>query len=54
MQKYKCRACGYIYDSQNGGPDSGMGSGTSFEELPEVWGCWVYGVNKDLFEPLTK
>ena len=39
--KYRCMACGYIYDEEV--------EGTKFEELPEDWTCPLCGVGKDNF-----
>ena len=39
MQKFKCRACGYIYDPAFGNPDKGVPPGTEFSELPDSWTC---------------
>ena len=39
--KYKCSACGWIFDEEKGGK--------KFEELPEDWVCPVCGVGKDMF-----
>ncbi len=50
MTRYKCTVCGYIYDPENGDPDSGIKPGTPFEELPDDWVCPVCGVGKDQFE----
>jgi rubredoxin len=50
MQKYKCTVCGYIYDPENGDPDSGINPGTPFEKLPDDWVCPVCGAEKSLFE----
>lgn len=50
MQKYKCTVCGYIYDPEKGDPDSGINSGTPFDELPAEWVCPVCGADKSLFE----
>ncbi len=52
MEKYRCTACGYIYDPEKGDPDSGIDPGTSFEDLPEDWVCPVCGVGKDMFEKI--
>ena len=49
MDKYQCDACGYIYDPEEGDPDSGIPKGTSFEELPADWVCPLCGVGKDRF-----
>ena len=50
MDKYRCTVCGYIYDPENGDPDSGVKPETSFEELPESWVCPICGATKDQFE----
>ena len=50
MVKYRCKVCGYIYDSQLGDPGGDIKPGTLFEELPGDWVCPVCGVNKDEFE----
>jgi len=49
---WKCRVCGYVYDVEQGDPDSGVPPGTAFEDLPEDWGCPVCGAAKDQFEPV--
>jgi rubredoxin len=50
MTKWKCIACGYIYDPEKGDPVSGIKPSTPFEELPDTWVCPVCGVTKDMFE----
>jgi rubredoxin len=50
MEKWQCSVCGYIYDPEQGDPDSGVNPGTSFEDLPEDWVCPVCGASKDQFE----
>lgn len=50
MEKWKCSVCGYVYDPENGDPDSGVPAGTSFEQLPDNWVCPVCGASKDMFE----
>jgi rubredoxin len=52
MQKYQCKVCGYVYDPEEGDPDSGITPGTSFEDIPEDWYCPVCGVYKNDFEPV--
>lgn len=52
MQKYECSVCGYVYDPEQGDPDSGIAPGTPFEDIPEDWECPVCGVTKDNFEPV--
>jgi len=50
MKKYVCNMCGYIYDPEEGDPDSDIEPGTAFEDLPEDWVCPVCGAEKDEFE----
>ena len=49
MKLYVCNVCGYIYDPAEGDPDSGIATGTAFEDLPENWVCPVCGAPKDEF-----
>ena len=50
MDKYICGPCGYVYNPEEGDPDSGISSGTPFAELPDGWVCPVCGAGKDAFE----
>jgi rubredoxin len=50
MDKYECKICGYIYDPDEGDPDSGVAPGTSFEDLPDDWVCPTCGAGKEDFE----
>jgi len=50
MEKYRCKACGYVYDPEKGDPDGGIAPGTPFEDIPDDWVCPVCGVGKDMFE----
>jgi rubredoxin len=50
--KWRCMACGYIYDPANGDPDNGISTGTLFEDLPDDWTCPICGVGKDMFEEI--
>lgn len=52
MKKYRCIVCDYVYDLQNGDPDSGINPGTAFEDLPDDWFCPLCGVGKDQFEAM--
>ena len=52
MAKYECIICGYIYNPEQGDPESSIAPGTSFEELPEDWVCPICGANKDQFEKI--
>jgi rubredoxin len=50
MQKYVCTACGYVYNPEEGDPDSGIAPGTPFEDIPDDWVCPVCGATKEDFE----
>ncbi len=50
MDKYVCSVCGYVYDPEDGDPDNGVETGTSFENVPDDWTCPVCGAEKELFE----
>ena len=52
MSKWQCQVCGYIYDPQNGDPESGVAPGTPFEKLPNEWVCPECGAGKDQFEKI--
>lgn len=51
MQKYVCVVCGYVYDPEQGDPDSGIEPGMAFEDIPDDWVCPLCGVGKGDFEP---
>ena len=51
MKKYVCSVCGYVYDPDEGDPESGVPAGTPFESLPDDWTCPVCGAPKEEFEP---
>ncbi len=51
MKKYICTVCNYIYDPQQGDPDSNIQPGTAFEDIPEDWVCPTCGATKGDFEP---
>lgn len=53
-KQYICRACGLIYDEEQGDPDSGLAPGTRFEDIPDDWECPLCGVTKADFEPFEK
>ena len=49
-QLYICRACGLIYDEEEGWPDDGIEPGTAWEDVPEDWLCPECGVGKEDFD----
>ncbi len=52
--KYRCTACGYVYEPDAGDSPSGIEPGTPFEKLPDDWTCPVCGVGKDFFVPVIE
>ena len=47
MKKYICTVCEYIYDPEQGDPESGIEPGTAFEDIPDDWTCPLCGVGKE-------
>ena len=54
MKKYICNVCGYVYDPEEGDPDSDISPGTPFENIPDDWVCPVCGVGKEDFEQVEE
>lgn len=52
MAKYQCSVCGYVYNEEEGDPESNVPPGTKWENLPEDWVCPVCGATKDQFEKI--
>jgi len=50
MGKYVCSVCGYIYDEEQGIPESGIAPGTAWDDLPNDWVCPVCGAAKEEFK----
>ncbi|MBF6309346.1 rubredoxin, partial [Nocardia farcinica] len=42
--RWICTVCGWIYDEDEGDPDSGLAPGTRFEDIPDDWYCPLCGV----------
>ena len=42
--RYRCIACGYVYDPERGEPKNGIKPDTAFEDLPDSYVCPVCGV----------
>lgn len=53
-RRFLCRACGLVYDEEQGDPDSGIAPGTRFDDIPDDWECPLCGVTKADFEPLEE
>ncbi len=52
MAKYECTICAYIYDEDEGDPESGVAPGTKWEDVPDDWVCPVCGAGKGDFESI--
>lgn len=50
MEKYICKACGYIYDPAQGDPLNNIPPNTPFEQLPDSWHCPMCGAPKSMFK----
>lgn len=50
LDRYECRACGYIYEPERGDSKHPIAPGTPFAQLPSSWRCPVCGVRTSQFE----
>jgi len=50
MRKYRCVVSGYVYDPEEGDPESNIALGTEFEDIPDDWTFPVCRASKDQFE----
>lgn len=50
MKSYMCVICGYVYEESEGVPDEGIGAGTKWEDVPDIWVCPDCGARKEDFE----
>lgn len=50
LDRYECRACGYVYEPVKGDDRRAIASGTAFEALPADWRCPVCGAKPELFQ----
>ncbi|NCJ05860.1 rubredoxin [Synechococcales cyanobacterium C] len=49
IDRYECRACGYVYEPEKGDSRHQVPQGTAFAELPSEWVCPVCGASKQKF-----
>ncbi|MEM1171440.1 MAG: rubredoxin [Cyanobacteria bacterium P01_H01_bin.35] len=49
LDRYECRACGYVYEPNKGSSTGKIAPGTAFSDLPLVWRCPVCGASKVQF-----
>ncbi|NET00487.1 MAG: rubredoxin [Sphaerospermopsis sp. SIO1G2] len=49
LDRYECRACGYVYEPEKGDDKYDIPAGTAFTELPINWKCPVCTAKKVAF-----
>jgi rubredoxin len=49
LDRYECRACGYVYEPVRGDDKNQIPAGTTFTELPLTWHCPVCGAKTTAF-----
>jgi rubredoxin len=49
LDRYECRACGYVYEPEKGDDKHDIPSGILFAELPPDWRCPVCSAKKTAF-----
>jgi rubredoxin len=49
LDRYECRACGYVYEPLKGDDEHNIAAGTPFSELPVTWRCPVCTAKKGAF-----
>ena len=50
MKTYMCLICGFVYDEQEGEPESGIPPGTRWDDVPLSWRCPDCGAGKEDFQ----
>lgn len=50
LDRYECKACGYVYEPTKGDDSNSISAGVAFEQLPEAWRCPVCGARKTAFD----
>ncbi len=50
LDRYECRACGYVYEPEKGDDSHNIPPNTAFAELPITWRCPVCTAKKKAFE----
>lgn len=49
LDRFECRACGYVYEPAKGDNSRSIPAGTPFADLPITWRCPVCGAPKRQF-----
>ena len=50
MKAYMCVICGYVYQEEEGDPESGISPGTPWDDVPLTWRCPDCGAGKEDFD----
>jgi rubredoxin len=50
LDRYECRACGYIYEPEKGDDKRNVAADTPFQDLPDGWRCPVCGAPRSAFD----
>ena len=50
MKAYMCLICGFVYNEEEGDPESGIEPGTRWDDVPLSWRCPDCGAGKEDFE----
>ncbi|MDH6097352.1 rubredoxin [Anabaenopsis sp. FSS-46] len=49
LDRFECRACGYVYEPEKGDDSHNIEAGTAFAELPITWRCPVCTAKRTAF-----
>lgn len=49
LDRFECRACGYVYEPEKGDDSHNIEAGTPFAELPITWRCPVCTAKRTAF-----
>jgi len=50
MKAYMCLICGFVYNEEDGEPESGIAPGTRLDDVPLSWRCPDCGAGKEDFQ----
>jgi len=50
MKAYMCLICGFVYNEEEGEPESGIAPGTRWDDVPLSWRCPDCGAGKEDFK----
>lgn len=52
MSNFKCKVCGYVYDSEKGEPKRDIAAGTQWNDIPDGFKCPSCGAAKRMFKEI--